>query len=69
MDRSKMCLDDQLDRIERMLKWLILRKELDYLSHDMEHNDYREEFKGEILDEMFKLGEKLPDILDILEEK
>jgi len=58
----------QLDRIERMLKWLIVRKKLDYLSHDLEHNEYKKEFRKPILDDMFKLGEQLPDISDIIEE-
>ena len=59
----------QLDRIERMLKWLVVRRELDYLSHDLEHNEYREEYRKPILDDMFRLGKKLPDISDILEGK
>ena len=49
----------------RMLKWLVVRKRLDYLSHDLEHNDYRDEYKKPILDQMFRLGEKLPEIHDI----
>lgn len=56
----------QLSRIEKMLKWLIVRKKLDYLSHDLEHNDYRDEYRKPILDEMFRLGEELPDISDIV---
>jgi len=59
----------QLNRIERMLKWVIVRKKLDYLSHDLEHNEYKKEFRKPILDDMFKLGEQLPDISDIIEEK
>lgn len=59
----------QLDRIERMLKWLIVRKKLDYLSHDLEHNEYKEEFRKPILDDMFKLGKQLPDISDIIKEE
>ena len=75
MKEFKMTIDDwsvlmnQQDRIERMLKWLIVRKKLDYLGHDLKHNDYREEFTTDILDEMFKISEHLPDISDILEEK
>ena len=52
----------------RMLKWLVVRKRLDYLSHDLEHNDYRDEYKKPILDQMFRLGEKLPEIHDILDD-
>lgn len=59
----------QLDRVERMLKWLVVRKELDYLSHDLEHNEYKKEYRKPILDNMFKLGKHLPDISDILEGK
>lgn len=58
----------QLDRIERMLKWVIVRKKLDYLSHDLEHNEYKEEFRKPILNDMFKLGEQLPDIGDIIKD-
>ena len=68
-DLFRIVATHKLDRIERVLKWLVVRKNLDYLSHDLEHNDYRDEYRKPILDEMFKLGEKLPDISDILEEK
>lgn len=60
---------NQLGRIEKMLRWLIVRKKLDYLSHDLEHNDYSEEYRRPIFDEMFKLGEHLPDIGNIFPVK
>lgn len=59
----------QMDRIEKMLKWLVVMKELDYLSHDLEHNEYRDEYRKPILEDMFRLGKELPDISDILEER
>ena len=69
MKREKMCIDTQFDRLERMLRWLIVRKEIDYLSHDLEYNEYRDEYRKPILDEMFKLGEHLPDIDDIVKKE
>ena len=64
--KGGLVFSQQLERIERMLKWVIVRKKLDYLSHDLEHNEYKKEFRKPILDDMFKLGEQLPDISDII---
>lgn len=64
LDRMEKCLN----HLHRMLKWVIVRKKLDYLSHDLEENEYRDEYRKPILDDMFKLGKQLPDISDIIKE-
>jgi len=64
--KEKVATQKKLDRIERMLKWLIVRNQLDVHAYDLHNNDYKEEFRKEILDKMFQLGELLPDISDIL---
>ena len=57
MNRTKMCLDEQLDRIERMLKWLTI-------SFMTEFN--WELLTGEQREKLKSIG--VPYINDILEE-
>ena len=71
LEKSLIFLRNQIkrfDKVERMLKWLVVRKELDYLSHDLEHNEYRDEYRKPILDDMFKLSKSLPNMSDILDD-
>lgn len=71
LDYLEKCIQTAIEitaKNERMLKWLVVRKNLDYLSHDLKHNEYRDEYREPILDEMFKLGEQLPDISDVIKK-
>lgn len=55
MKREKMCIDTQFDRLERMLKWLIL----DSMTVDEE--------RSTLTDKGLELKGQLPDISDVLE--
>ena len=57
----------QLDRIERMLKWLVIKNQIDYFANVGIHctSDQRERCKKDIK----SLGERLPDIHDIIPVK
>ena len=65
-DLFRVITTDRLERVQRMLRWLMVGKELDYLSRDLEHNDDSDEYRKPILDEMCKLSEELSVISDIL---
>lgn len=55
----------QLDRVEKLLKWLVVK----VLARDMEQDEHHGESREEIFGNMHTLSKKLPDISDILEEK
>ena len=57
MKREKMCIDTQFDRLERMLKWLII----DSMTVDEE--------RSTLTDKGLELKGQLPDIDDILKEE
>lgn len=56
-------LVDQFDRIERMLKWLVIAEHLDKV---LMGNLYTPDLKSKVMEEY---SDKLPDITDILKEK
>ena len=56
MKREKMCIDTQFDRLERMLKWLIL----DSMTVDEE--------RSTLTDKGLELSGQRPDISDILNQ-
>ncbi len=55
----------QLDRIERMLKWLIIRKHMEWDSENLKLR-INEDCSSEILDNLFERFKQLPDISDII---
>ena len=57
MKREKMCIDTQFDRLERMLKWLII----DSMIVDEE--------RSTLTDKGLELKGQIPDIDDILKEE
>lgn len=61
-------LNNKLDRIERMLKWLVVQVQMDWDRANLSF-DVNQEYTTAILDNLFNRYKLLPDISDILEEK
>ena len=57
----------QNDRIERMLKWLIIERNMDDFRANLGFT-INEDYRPEILDELFRLDKLKPDISDIIKD-